>query len=458
MASPKRSVRGKIIIAVFLLLGLGALGAWAYFKKRVPMISVQTERVKRRDLTELVVATGRIQPVIKVVINPEVSGEIVELPVRDGQSVRKGDLLVRIKPDPYVASRNSADAAYRSALASIELARAELEKSRIEFRRYESLFAGKLISESDFQAARTSLEVAQARFETARHQSDQTKASLARAEEDLNKTTIVAPIDGTVTSLKSERGERVVGTAMMAGTEIMTVADLNEMEARVDVGEIDVVLVRVGQKARLEVDSFRDRKFTGVVSEIANAAKTQGMNTQGEATRFEVRIRVQEKDSFRPGMSVTAEVETRYRTNVVAVPLQSVTTRLPRDAKDATKKQGQEGGGATSSQDRPEDEGNDEQAKRRARNPAIKPVEVVFLVKEGKAVSTPVTRGISDDEHVEIVSGLEEGVEVVSGGYRAIARDLEDGKAVKVEAAKKAGMEAGKGSDQGKDTDSEKKP
>jgi HlyD family secretion protein len=344
MASPKRGQARKIIVALVLVLGLAGLGTWAFLRKREPVITVQTEPVARRTLTELVVATGRIQPVTKVVINPEVSGEIVDLPVREGQVVKKGDLLVRIRPDPYVASRNSADATYRSALANIELSRAEREKARIEFARFEKLFGDRLVSESEFLSAKTALDVATARFETSGHQANQTKAALARAEEDLAKTTIVAPIDGIVTNLRSERGERVVGTAMMAGTEIMTVADLNEMEARVDVGEIDVVLVCIGQKARLEVDSFRDRKFAGVVTEIANAARTQGMNTQQEATKFEVRIRVQEKENFRPGMSVTAEVETRYRTNVLTVPLQCVTTRLPKQAKEQLEK-GEEAGG-----------------------------------------------------------------------------------------------------------------
>lgn len=428
MASPKRGKTRKWIILGVIVLALAGLGTWALLRKREPVLTVQTEKVGLRNLTELVVATGKIQPVVKVVINPEVSGEIVELPVRDGQHVRKGDLLVRIKPDPYIASRNSSEAIHRSALAGVELSRAELEKSKIEFARFEKLYNSHLISESDFLSARTSLDVSQARFETAQHQADQAKASLARAEEDLAKTTITAPIDGTVTSLKSERGERVVGTAMMAGTEIMTISDLGTMEARVDVGEIDVVMVKVGDKARLEVDSFRDRKFSGIVTEIANAAKTQGMNTQQEATKFEVRIRVQEREVFRPGMSVTAEVETRYRTNVLAVPLQCVTTRLPKEEKaklDKAKKQAAE----TSSE---EDSGEAGSARRRTSN-APKPVEVVFLAKNGKAVMRQVTRGIADEQYTEITSGLEEGEEVISGGYKAINRELEDGKAIRVD-------------------------
>jgi HlyD family secretion protein len=429
MATSKRGKISLLVAVVLLVLALGGLGAWAYWRKKETAITVQTEKAQHRNLTELVMATGRIQPVTKVVINPEVSGEIVELPVREGQLVKKGDLLVRIRPDPYQASRNSAEASYRSSLANVELSRAELEKAKIEFVRFSQLADAKLISESEFLSAKTSLDVAQARFEASRHQADQTKAGLARADEDLTRTTIIAPIDGTVTSLRSERGERVVGTAMMAGTEIMTVADLNEMEARIDVGEIDVVLVAIGQRARLEVDSFRDRKFTGRVTEIANAARTQGMNTQQEATKFEVRIRVQEKEFFRPGMSVTAEVETRYRTNVLAVPMPSVTTRLPKEAKEQLEKQKKLA--ATSGSEAPDDVTGAEAKRRNSSVP--KAIEVVFGVRDGKAVMLPVKRGISDETHTEITEGLEEGEEVVSGGYTAIAKQLEDGKAVKVD-------------------------
>jgi multidrug efflux pump subunit AcrA (membrane-fusion protein) len=187
MASNKPGKTRKVVIAVLLLFGLAGLGIWAALRKREPVITVQTEAVARRNLTELVVATGKIQAVTKVVINPEVSGEIVDLPVREGQSVKKGDLLVRIKPDPYIANRNSADATFRSSLAGVELSRAELEKAKLEFARFEKLFREKLVSESDFLTARTSLDVGQARFESSRHQSDQAKAALARAEEDLTQ-------------------------------------------------------------------------------------------------------------------------------------------------------------------------------------------------------------------------------------------------------------------------------
>jgi HlyD family secretion protein len=253
------------------------------------------------------------------------------------------------------------------------------------------------------------------------HQADMAKASLARAEDDLAKTTIKAPTDGTVTKLKVQAGERVVGTAMMAGTEIMTIAKLDEMEARVDLGEVDVVLIALGQKARLEVDSFRDRKFTGHVTEIANAAKTSGLNTQQEATKFEVKIRIYEKEAFRPGMSVTAEVETRYRSNVLTVPIQSVTIRLPKEAEEQKKREEQD---AADSQDA--------LVQRKPKQNA-KAEEVVFEVRDSKASRLAVKRGISDNDYVEIIEGVEEGQDIVSGSYKAINRELDDGKWVTVE-------------------------
>src|SRR5436190_2675626 len=348
MTNGKRKGRKKFIwLALIICLGAGGAGAWQHFRKREVILTVQTEKVARRDITELVVANGKIQPVVQVVINPEVSGEITELTVKEGQPVQKGDLLVKIKPDNYQAARNSAQASHRSAIAAQALAKANLKKAEIERKRARDLAVNKLISESALLDAETSFDVMQASYETSMHQAAQAAASLAKADDDLGKTTIYAPMSGIVTKLKSQRGERVVGTALMAGTEIMTVADLDEMEARVDIGEVDVVLIQTGQVARLEVDSFRERKFSGIVTEIANSSKTAGGSSQTggggggqsqqEATKFEVKIRVQEKEVFRPGMSVTSEIETRYRTNVLTVPIQSVTTRVPKEpsGKDA---------------------------------------------------------------------------------------------------------------------------
>ena len=435
MGNPKSKKRGRIIIGVCVLLAVGAVGAFMGFKRRDVAIAVQFDKVVRRDITEIVVANGRIQPVVQVVINPEVSGEIIDLPVKEGQDVKKGDILVRIKPDNYIAQRNSAEANYKSSLAGKALAKANLDKAELEFARFKQLFDTKLISESQFLEAKTTLEVGKANYDNSIHQCEQSKAFLARAEDDLAKTTIKAPIPGTVTKLRSQQGERVVGTAMMAGTEIMTIADLGKMEARVDIGEIDVVLIKLGQKARLEVEAFRDRKFTGLVSEIANAAKgpasssgsQQSMGSQNqEATKFEVKILITEKEPFRPGMSVTAEIETRSKTNVLAVPIMAVTTRMPKPDPAAEKKKKEEAEQNTALPVK--------DAKKEA---GPKADEIVFLANGEIAKSSVVKTGISDDSHIEVLEGLTEGQEIVAGGYAAVSRLLEDGKKIKKEEPKK---------------------
>jgi HlyD family secretion protein len=420
------------IIAGALLIGGGAAAWFFHFQKREVIITVQTEKVARRNLTELVVANGRVYPVVQVKISPEVSGEIIELPVKEGQCVKKGDLLLRIKPDYYLASRRSAEASYQAAVANKDLSAANLRKAEIEERRNKELLDNKLISESVYLEMKTASEVARASFQSSEHQVNVAKAALSRAEEDLAKTTISSPIAGTVSKLNSQQGERVVGTAMMTGTEVMVVADLNEMEARVDIGEVDVVLIAVGQKARLEVEAFRDRKFVGTVTEIANSSRNLGQDSrsggggggggqQQEATRFEVKIRIKDKETFRPGMSVTAEIETRSRTNVLSVPIQSVTTRLPKgkDGKPIlTNSPAASGTNSMSGDKKPGD--------------PPKPVEVVFLADGEKAKMAPVKAGISDENYSEIIEGLQEGQEVVSGGYKAISRDLEEGKKIKI--------------------------
>lgn len=433
MNGAKKKSRRKFWLIAILALAVGGPGLGFILNKRETLIDVQTDKVARRNLTELVLANGRIQPVLQVKISPEVSGEIIELPVKEGQAVKKGDLLLRIKPDFYLASRRSAEASFRSAQASVSLAESNLKKAEAEFQRNRNLLQRQLISDSVFLEFQTGFEVAQANVRSAGHQVEVASAALARADEELAKTTIVSPITGTVSKLNSQPGERVVGTAMMTGTEVMTIADLNEMEARVDIGEIDIVLIAAGQKARLEVDAFRDRKFNGTVTEIANSSKGLGDQSarggggqQQEATRFEVRVRITEKEMFRPGMSVTASIETRSRTNVLSVPFQSVTTRLPKTDTNSV-------AGATNSAPtnpapaKAETAGkNDPKAKE-----AAKPVEIVFAL-EGDLVKTlPVKRGISDENFTEIIEGVSEGQEVISGGYKAISRDLEDGKRVK---------------------------
>ncbi len=479
MANSKRRKRRKIIIFLVIGVVVAALAAAAVFRRRETVITVQTEKATRRTLTELVRANGRIQPVFEVKISPEVSGEIIELPVKEGQKVKKNDLLVKIKPDMYVASRNSSVAAYKGALAGQATAQSSLERAEAEFKRIDALHKTDLVSDSVFLEAQTTYDIAKASLQSAVHQVEMAQAALKRAEEDLLKTTIFSPLDGTVSRLNSRLGERVVGTAMMAGTEIMTIADLNEMEARVDVGEIDVVLIQVGQKARLEVDAFKDRKFNGTVTEIANSSKLGlGGGQSQEATKFEVKIRVTEKETFRPGMSVSAEIESRYRTNVLTVPIASVTTRLPKE-KEVAKASGTNATNTASAvalvdppSTNPAASGSANPAppagtasaasstsstntlatsstggtnatasggtnaaasgERKKPGESPKPIEVVFTKDGEKAKMVPVKIGISDDSYMEITDGLKEGDEVVSGGYKAISRELEDGKKVRI--------------------------
>lgn len=425
MAKSKKT-RRYIIIAVVLLLLIFVLPMFC--RKHDQAIAVTTEKVVRRDLTELIVANGKIQPVVQVVISPEVAGEIVALPVREGDRVKKGDLLVQIKADTYKASRNSAESSYKSALSSETLARAEMERAEAEFKRNEQLFKNQLVSDSVMLDFKTAYEVAKLRYTNSIHTVAQAGFALDKAVEDLSKTTILAPIDGTVTRLQSQLGERVLGTSFNKGTEIMTVSDLNQMEARADIGEVDVVLIKPGQKARLEVDAFRGKKFSGVVTEIANSSKSSanllggGGSSSQEATKFEVRIRINENEAFRPGMSVSTEIESRYVTNALTVPYAAVTTRMPK--MDSAKNSGTNGSSAVTATNST-NSGADKKSK-----DSPKQIEVVFVIEGDQVKQVPVKIGISDGNHWEITSGLSEGQEFVSGSYKAVNKELEDGKKI----------------------------
>ncbi len=452
MAKSKR--RRKVLVFSIIAVVLLGLTAVVIFKKRDILTTVQTEKVKRRNLTEIVLANGRIQPVLQVKISAEVSGEIIALPVKEGQTVEKGQLLVKIKPDFYIAATNQANASYKSALASKTMGEANLRRTEAEFKRIQDLFQQKLVSDSAFDEARAAFDVAKAQLESATHQVEVARAAVDSARDSLDKTTIAAPLAGTISKLNSRLGERVLGTIQNVGTEIMTIADLNEMEARVDVGENDVVRIAAGQQARLEVDAFKPRKFNGIVTEIANSSKDAGMNmgSSQEATKFEVRIRIQEKEPFRPGMTVTAEVETCYRTNALTVPFASVTTRPPKEKDKEKKGDGKKAASnnpsktnspnsgtnalaantaATTNTPAPAADGTNVAQGNRKSKDTVKQVEVVFVVEGDHAKMVPVKIGISDDNYWEITEGLSEGQEVVSGGFKAITRELEDGKKIR---------------------------
>jgi HlyD family secretion protein len=435
MANPKK--RKKIVTFSIIGVVLLILLLTAILKKNEPAITVQTDKVARRNITELVVANGKIYPVLQVHISPEVSGEITDLAVKEGQRVQKGDLLLKIKPDFYLANLNQVKASYESSLASKTQAVANLEKAEADFTRNKQLFERKLLSESDYVGFKVARDVAMAQVESADDQVNVAQANVASAQDSLDKCTIVAPLDGTITTLNSQLGERVLGTVQNAGTDIMIISDLSQMEARVDIGEMDVVLLQAGQKAKLEVDSFKDKKFAGVVTAVANSSKDMnassslsGSSSSSQAaTQFQVRIRITDKEQFRPGMSVSAEIETRARTNTLTVPIASVTTRV---IKAKTVNQTGESGtnsiptnsiavsyGVTNSfkTDKKSDEKN-------------KPVDVVFVLEGDHVKTVPVKIGISDDDYWEITDGLKEGDEIVIGNYSAISRNLDDGKKI----------------------------
>jgi HlyD family secretion protein len=457
MAKSKK--RRKLIVFAVIFVVLAGLAAMVVLRKRDVAITVQTEKATRRSMTEIVTANGRIQPVLQVKISAEVSGEIIDLPVKEGQKVTKGERLVKIKPDFYIAATNQANASYESAVASKVMAGANLHKAEAEYRRNQDLFRQKLISESVFDEVNAAYDVAKAQLESATHQVAVAKAGVDSARDSLEKTTIVAPLGGTISKLNSRLGERVLGTIQNVGTEIMTIANLDEMEARVDIGENDVVRIAPGQRAKLEVDAFKKRKFNGIVTQIANSSKDAGqMGGSGqEATKFEVQIRIQEKESFRPGMSVTCEIETCYRTNALTVPFASVTTRQPKDKdkKDERKTAAQKNAPGTNSAtagtnsltvgtnatvftnfavvstNATGSEGTNAASGDKKSKEAAKAIEVVFVMEGDHAKMVPVKIGISDDNYWEITEGLKEGQEVVSGSFRAITRELEDGKRIR---------------------------
>ncbi|MEY4939082.1 MAG: hypothetical protein RIQ93_817 [Verrucomicrobiota bacterium] len=426
-----------IMGGIVLLLGGGA----GYYKYRTADkgFAITTEKAVIKTITQLVNATGKIQPEVEVKISPEVSGEIIELPWREGAPVKKNDLLVRIKPDNYMYQVEQQEANLVAAKATAVQWNAQMLKAQDDFKRSAGLFQQKLISDSEYLAAKTTLEVAVANHENALAQIRRTEGMLSQSRDQLSKTTILAPTDGTISSLSSEIGERVVGTGTMAGTEIMRVANLGDMEVRVNVNENDVVNVKVGDRARIAIDAYPARKFAGTVKEIASAARTSGMNTQEEVTNFQVKIRIVDKDiRLRPGMSASVDIETTTVTDVIAIPIQSVTVRsregsktidqLATDREKKAKETIGEGAAAAVNEKRQKEaERSDREALQR----------VVFFRTGDTVKMAPVETGIGDTSHIEIKSGVKAGDEVVSGPFSVITRSLKDGAKIRIEKPKK---------------------
>ncbi|HEX9251335.1 MAG TPA: efflux RND transporter periplasmic adaptor subunit, partial [Ignavibacteriaceae bacterium] len=302
----KLYIFGGIGLLLVILLVVAFVGG-----NKEEIVSVQTEKVEKRTITQTVAATGKINPEFKVVITPEVTGEIVELPVKEGDVVKKGQLLIRIKGDQYQAQKQRLEANLQSAEANLKMREAELTKVELDYNRVKELYSKGLSSDSELETAKSNYLTTKASYEAAEANVLQSKASLRETLETLYKTTIVSPMDGVVTKLNVELGERVFGAGFSMGTDIMTISDLRNIEAVVDVDENDVVLVSIGDTANIKVDAFKDQEFTGLVSEIGNSANTTGLGSQNEVVNFEVKIKLlNPKTSLRPGMSCTADIET----------------------------------------------------------------------------------------------------------------------------------------------------
>ncbi len=445
VAKPRKKSKLKWYLIGSTVL-LAVLVAVAVAKKRGANngISVTTEKAVNRTIVQTVTATGKIQPEVEVKITPEVFGEIVSLPLREGAVVKKGDVIVKIKPDFYQAQVDQQTAAVAAARSAAVNSLVQLRKAEADLKKYQDLYDRKLVSDFDYVSYKTAFDGAKANRESALAQVDESEGILKQAKDSLSKTEIYSPMDGTVSSRSSEVGERVQASTSFAGTEIMRVADLSKMEVRVKVNENDIVNVKVGDPVKINIDAYPDRKFNGVVREIAASADNNGGTGSGssaqasgsvsdQVTNFIVKIRVADKElALRPGMSATADIETQTVKGVVAVPIQSVTVRAEggMTADDLEKKKAKEA---------KERSGNDVDVaaeKEETRRDREVLQRVVFLKDGDKAKLVHVVTGIADNTYIEIKSGLKAGDEVVSGSYAAISRQLKDGAAIKVEKPK----------------------
>jgi HlyD family secretion protein len=408
---------GIVLIALVLFALLGG--------SKEEIILVQTDSVVKRDITQTVSATGKINSEFKVTITPEVTGEIVSLPVKEGDNVKKGQLLIKIKADAYVAQQQRAEANLSSAKSSLAVNKAQLDKITADYNRTKGMHDKKLSSDAELETAKSTYLTAVANYEGAQANVLQMEASLKETNQSLYKTTIYSPMDGTISQLNVQLGDRVLGSGFSQGTDIMTVSDLGTMIATVQVDENDVVLVAVGDTARIKVDAFGDKIFKGTVYQIGNSAQEKGIGTQEQVVNFDVKIRLIDPDpGLRPGMSCNSTIETQTINNVLSIPIQCVTARSDED-KNKEKPKDQE------------DQNSNVIDKKEKKNVlSNKPKEVVFVIENNKAKMKEVKTGLSDDNYIQIKEGLKDGEKVVSGSYRAISRELNDGSKVKLEEKK----------------------
>lgn len=423
MSKKKSSLKKWIFISIFLIIA--AALTFVGLRGGKKGIEVTIKPVDRGDITAMVTATGKIQPEVEVVISSEVPGEIVELPVRDGDTVQKGDLLVRVNPDTLEAQVKQQEAALASTRASSAQQRAQMLQAELDNRRIGDLFEKGFATMDEREQAMTRMEIARAAHESSLFQIERQEMQLKEATDQLAKASIYSPITGTVVRLNSELGDRVVGTGQFAGTEILRVADLTNMEVQVNVSEADIVNIEIDDMAEVEVDALPDEPLSGLVTEIANSALTSNERSQEQLTTFAVRIRLSEATTrLRPGMTATADIQTDTVTDVVRAPLGSVVVRPKREL---------DGESPAKAPEENQQGPADRSGKRENRDDRVR---VVFLAKDGKAHLRQVETGIADRDFIEIKSGLEAGEQIITGSYRALTRELKDGSDITIQEKK----------------------
>lgn len=437
-----------LLIAAVVLIVFAIIGKKAGWFGKEKAIQVATEIAKKRTIVEIITANGKIQPQIELKMSSEVSGEIVQLNVKEGQEVKAGELLVKINPEILLAgiarmeaSLNTSKANYANSKARLSQTESQFKAEELSYNRNKKLWQDKAISDAEYETALSKYEVSKSDVEAARESVNSAKfnvmsaeASLRESHEQLSKTSIYAPMAGTISKLNVELGERVLGTIQMAGTELLRIANLDKMEVVVDVNENDIIKVENLDTAIIEVDAYLGKKFKGIVTEIANSATVAGSGTD-EVTNFEIKILLL-KDSykdllpaddkiyypFRPGMSATADIQTNTKYNVLSVPIQSITTRT--DSTGVAKIIKEENG------DEEENVNKEEEKKEKKETKEIKPIEVLFMLAKGKALMKEVKTGIQDDNYIEIISGISDSAEVITSPYSVISKKLKNNIAV----------------------------
>ena len=420
---------GSAIGLILLLVGLkkgGVIGNNDESKV------VELSKVAQTTIVETVSATGKIQPEIEVKISSEVSGEIIALPIKEGQQVKKGDLLVRINPDLYESGVNRSVASMSTTKAGLSQADAQVKEAKANYDRNKKLFEKGIISKSEWDRIVSAYEVAVANKQSAYYQVQSASATVTEAKDNLGRTTIYAPADGTISLLNVELGERVLGTQQMAGTEILRIANLNNMEVEVDVNENDIVKVNIGDSANIEVDAYLKREFKGIVTSISNSASST--LTADQVTNFKVKVRILKESyqdllegkpanfsPFRPGMTATVDIITKRKENIVAVAIRAVvnkddTTSVKKDIVAELEKKEQEQKGTAPKSD--------------------KKYECVFVKVGDKAKLRVVKTGIQDDTNIEIISGVKSGEEIIIGPYTTVSKDLVSNDKIRVETEK----------------------